>query len=112
MESKTDASPTSDTTSTTWSFAPWVGAKTRQLANRAVSFARNKVRLLGSAYGHRLQETAQGVAHSTEELTTRVVHSVQETAQKAGHRIDETKSKGEHRRQELVDKIDDKLDGR
>lgn len=111
MESKTQASTTGDTTSPTWSFAPWFGAKTRQLANRAVSFARNKARLLGRAYGNRLQEAAQGVAHSTEELTTRVVHSAQETAQKAGHRIDETKSRAEHRRQELVDKIDDKLDG-
>lgn len=112
MEPKTHAFTTGDTASTTWSFAPWFGAKTRQLASRAVSFARSKVRLLGRAYGNRLQEAAQGVAHSTQELTTRVAHAAQEAAQKAAHRVDETKSSAQHRRQELVDKIDDKLDGR
>lgn len=90
MESKTHASTTGSTTSTTWSVAPWFGAKTRQLANRAVSFARSKVRLLGRTYGNRLQEVAQ----------------------KAGHRLDEAKSSALHRRQELIDKIDAKLDGR
>jgi hypothetical protein len=112
MESETHTSNTGDTASPTWSFAPWFGAKTRQLAGRAVSFATHKVRLLGRAYGNRLQEAAQSVAHSAEQLTTRVVHSAQETAQKASHRVDETKSRAEHRREELVDKIDDKLDGR
>jgi hypothetical protein len=111
MESKTQGSTTGDTTSTTWSFAPWLGAKTRQIADRAVSFARNNVKRLGSTYGHRLQESTQKVAHSTVELTTGVVHSVQEIAQKAGHRIDETRNKTAHRRQELVDEVDDKLDG-
>ena len=112
MESKTQASTTGDTTSTTWSFAPWFAARTRQLAGRAASFANSKVRLLGRAYGNRLQEAAQGVAHSAEQLTTRVVHSAQEAAQRASHRADETKSSAQHRREELVDKLDDKLDGR
>ncbi|HKY36782.1 MAG TPA: hypothetical protein VJN18_12625 [Polyangiaceae bacterium] len=37
---------------------------------------------------------------------------LQEVAQKAEHRLDEAKSSALHRRQELVDKIDAKLDGR
>ena len=110
MDTKNDASKTTDATQTKKTLAAKTSAKLSEVAGRAAGVAERKVRALGKARSHRLQEAAQRLVHFTDQTATRVIHSAQEVAQKVIHAVDEAKGRAGHRRQELVDKLDDKLE--
>lgn len=109
MAPKNDASKPSDATKTK-TLAAKTRAKLGEVTGRAVGVAERRLRMLGKARGHRLQEAAQKVAHFGDRVATKVIHSAQEAAQKVTQAVDEAKGSAEHRRQELVDKLDEKLE--